>query len=91
MDAISLKIGLALRKEEAHRLQTEIILACEQAAGRRWPNGHLPTDQADWDNATWERYLTEAAKMESLLGERLRRLYREISSIERLAALPLPA
>lgn len=91
MDHQALNRGIALRKAEARRLQTEITLACEKAASRSYRNRQLPADPSDWDHATWDRYLSEAARMEHCFGDRLRKIFREIQALERLAAMPLAA
>lgn len=80
-----------MRKEQAQQLETEIILACEQAASRTCRKRRLPADRSDWSQTAWDNYLAEAMRMEGRLGQRLRSLYREIETLERQAALPIAA
>jgi hypothetical protein len=91
MDYNALSLGIARRKAQAAHIETEIILSCENAASRCCPKRQLPSDRSKWDQATWNRYLSEATKMEHSFGAHLRRIAREIEMLERQAARPLAA
>jgi hypothetical protein len=88
MDRDALKLGIAKRRAAARRIELELILACECAAFRVRA---LPPKRGQWDRATLDRYLTTAIRLERTVGPELRRLYREIESLERLVSLPFAA
>jgi hypothetical protein len=91
MHANALKIDLARLEAQARRMQTEITLAAEEAASRASPKGRLPADPAEWNDATWRRYLAEAKRMNDLIGDPLGEIYRDIGRVKRLTQLPLAA
>ncbi len=79
---------IASRKADAGQIQTEIIIACESAARRTRYQRKRP---ADWNNAAWRRYVSEAAQAQYRFGDSLRQIYHEIDALERLAAVPVAA
>jgi hypothetical protein len=88
VDYDALTKAIALRKDEAQQIQTEIDLVCENAASRHAATHPSRADRSAWTAAAWNRYVAAAVKMERLYGARLRRLYQDIQTLERLAALP---
>lgn len=88
MDYDALTKAIALRKDEAQQIQTEIDLVCENAASRHAATRAAAADRSAWSAAAWNRYVAAAVQMERRYGARLRRLYQDIQTLERLAALP---
>jgi len=88
MDYDALTRAIALRKDEAQQIQSEIDLACENAANRHAATHPSGADRSAWTAAAWNRYVAAAVKMERLYGARLRRLYQDIQTLERLPSLP---
>jgi hypothetical protein len=72
---------------QSQLIETDIVLACERAASRACPRWRLPADRAKWTKPAWDRYLSEALRMEQHFGARLRRIRHDINSIERHATL----
>jgi hypothetical protein len=82
MDDNALKRLIAARRADAQRLETEIIIACERAACRSRPRRNQPSD---WNETAWRRYVLAAAQTPDRLRDSLRKIYGEISALERIA------
>lgn len=91
LDRRHLLDAIADRQARLVELEDELVEACETAALRAMPPTIRRDDRSTWDRATWDRYLACAAALEPEFGPALRRLYREVNQLERLAALPLAA
>lgn len=88
LDPGLLRLGLMLRREGLDGLETELVEACEAAAGLG--DCHRTSDPADrsrWDRAAWGRYLDAAMRLEGSYGPRMRRLRGDIARLERLLDL----
>ena len=88
LDSSLLRLGLLLRREVLVELETELVEACEAAAGLG--DSHRTSDPADrsgWDRAAWGRYLDAAVRLEGSYGPRMRRLRGDIARLERLLDL----
>lgn len=83
--------GIMLRRKTLDDLATEMVGACEAAAG----SGNLRHASMDarqlWDRDAWHRYLDTAASLEPRYGQRMRRLRDDIARLERLLDLPVAA
>lgn len=88
MDNDALRRLIAARRADAQRIETEIIIACEQAACRSRYKRNRPTD---WNNAAWRRYVRAATQTPHRFRASLRKIYDEINALERLAQEPQPA
>ncbi|WOJ91723.1 hypothetical protein RZS28_18520 (plasmid) [Methylocapsa polymorpha] len=88
MDYDALTSAIAFRKAEAQQIQTAIDLVCENAANRHAATHPSGANRSAWSPPAWNRYVAAAVKMERLYGARLRRLYQDIQTLERLASLP---
>lgn len=86
-----LKRRLMSRRDEARRIETAIIDACERAASRACRRRALPADPCDWPRAAWEQYLLEAKRLDQRLGPRLRAIRSHIDALERISAQTLAA
>lgn len=78
---------LALWRAEFTRLETQLVTACEAAAGHGCRGGVPPADRGAWDRATWRRYLAAARALDAEYGPRMRRLYGEVERLRSEAAL----
>ncbi len=89
---LSAPARLALCRAEFARLESELVAACEVAAGHGCRDGLPPADRGAWDHTTWHRYLAAARGLEPEFGPRMRRLHGEIERLENeAAALAAPA
>ena len=80
--------AITARRALIARIESAWVSACEREARRNLAPGILLDDRETWDKATWNRYLTAAAKTEARFLPRMRRLYNEIARLERMLALP---
>ena len=64
------------------------VTAAEADAVRNTIRDVRIDDRGTWDKATWSRYLAAASVHELDFKPRIRRLLREIDSLEKLLAMP---
>ena len=87
-DRQRLRDALAVRRAAMLRLEADWVAASEADAARG-RGGHVRMDdRSTWDAATWNRYLTAAARHEPAFKPRIRRLLVEIENLEKLLAMP---
>jgi hypothetical protein len=86
-----LDLQVRVRRARLAELETQMIAACEAAAGGMRPRPGAGFEREHWDRATWHRYLAAAMRLEAEFGPRMRRLRQEIGQLERLIALRIAA
>jgi hypothetical protein len=75
------------RRARLAELETEMVAACEAAAGGARSQASTVSKHKHRDRAAWHRYLTTAMWLEAAYGPRMRRLRQEIGQLERLIEL----
>ena len=81
----------SLRWIHARTPETEMVAACEAAAGGACSQASAVSKHKHRDRATWRRYLTTAMRLKAAYGPRMRRLRQEIGQLERLIELRIAA
>ena len=89
LDRNILRHGIAARRHRLAELETSMVDACEHAAVRGACRNVRIDDCKTWDNATWQRYLEAAARLEPDYLPQMRRVLRDIDRFERLLTLPI--
>jgi hypothetical protein len=91
LDRGGLRAGIDQRRLILADLEAALATACETAAARGGARTVRIAQRETWDQATWQRYLDAASRLEPEYGPRMRRLFTEIDQLERLIALPSAA
>jgi hypothetical protein len=87
----ALRFQIARRHAALAELETEMVAACEAAAGGAPSKVRATSGRECRDRMTWHRYLAAAMRLEATYGPPMSRLRLEIGQLERLMALPIAA
>jgi hypothetical protein len=86
----SLQRALARKRAHIAQLEAAWVVAAEADIARHLGQGIRVDNRATWDRTTWDRYLAAATAHEPNFQPRIMRLLREIESLERFLASPVP-
>ena len=87
-DRSRLRSALQDKRATIARLEAAWVAAAEVDAIAGHTRAVRMDNRESWDRATWDRYLTAASQREPEFMPRIRRLLAEMTSIEKLLALP---
>ena len=87
LDRETLETQTTHRRVRLAELESEMIAACEAAAGGSCAPPDTAFGHERRDRKSWRRYLAAAMRLEATYGPQMRRLRREIGQLERLMTL----
>ena len=87
-DRLRLREALVTKRAAIAALEAAWVTAAEADANRNTIRDVRIDDRGTWDQATWSRYLAAASAHEFDFKPRIRRLLREIDSLEKRLAMP---
>ena len=87
-DRLPLREALAAKRAAVTALEAAWVTAAEADAVRNTSRDVRIDDRGTWDKATWSRHLAAASVHEFDFKPRIRRLLREIDSLEKRLAMP---
>jgi len=83
MECDELRRLAAVKRAKLQSLETEFVLACENAASRKCRKRQLPSDRSKWSRSTWNSYLAETIQCNFRLGHKLFTMLEEADKLER--------